>query len=122
MDALIISPTSKTLSVTCENGMIELKGCSIANDPRSFFNPIMNWVKEYIKRPEESTEIICKFDYIDTASFKHLFTILQELEGINKNNTKVIVKWYYYYEDPEILELGEILQGRLDLNFELISQ
>ena len=122
MEALTISPTSKTLSVNCENGLIELKGCSIANDPRSFFNPIMNWVKEYIKHPAELTEVICKFDYIDTASFKHLFTILQELVIINKDSNKVVVKWYYYYEDPEILELGEILQGRLDLNFELIAQ
>ena len=99
-----------------------MKGCSIANDPRSFFNPIINWVREYIKYPAELTEVICKFDYIDTASFKHLFTILQELVIINKDSTKVVVKWHYYYEDPEILELGEILQGRLDLNFELIAQ
>ena len=121
MNTLFIDPTKKSLAVRCEKGLIELNGCSITNDPRAFFNPIMDWVKEYIQNPEEKTEVICNFDYIDTASFKHLFTILREFVPVNNNKSKVQVKWYFSHDDPEILELGEILKGRLDFRFELIA-
>lgn len=121
MTNLKISPTKKTLGVKCEPGLISLEGCSITNDPRIFFKPIMDWVKEYMKEPEEVTEVLCKFDYIDTASFKNLYTLLQEMSEAKKPEHRIIVKWFFSYEDPEILELGEILKGRLGLEFELVS-
>ncbi len=121
MNDLSIKPTGKTLAVNCKKGRIEFLGCSITNDPKAFFSPVMEWVKKYNQEPEEITEVICKIEYIDSASFKNLFNLLKELTAIKKKQKKIVVKWYFDYEDPEVLELGEILKGRIDLDFELIQ-
>lgn len=121
MKALKIAATKKTLGVTCEPGLISFEGRSITNDPKAFFLPIMEWVDEYMKAPEELTEVLCKFDYIDTASFKNLYTILQNIYELKMPGHRVNIKWFFSYEDPEILELGEILKGRLGMDFEMVS-
>ncbi len=121
MKTLEILPTKKTLGVKCEPGLMSFEGCSITNNPKMFFKPIIDWVKEYMKTPEELTEILCKFDYIDTASFKNLYTIFQDMYEQKEAGHRIIIKWFFSYEDPEILELGEILKGRIGLDFELVS-
>lgn len=121
MDELTIRPTNKTLQVYCGEGKIEFEGCSITNDPRVFFKPIQEWVKEYGKNPPALTEVKLCFEYIDTASVKWVYQILQELKLSESDNHKIKVEWRYETDDPEILELGEIIQSKLDVEFEFVE-
>ena len=122
MKDLIIDKTAKTLEVRCAAGKIHFTGCSITNDPKVFFTPIKNWVKDYAKNPEKLTEVNLKFDYIDTASVKYVFEILSDLKVIHLNNgNSVIVNWFFDYDDPEILELGEIIQSKIAIPFSFVE-
>lgn len=122
MKDLTIDKTAKTLEVSCTAGRLEFAGCSITNDPKVFFNPIKNWIKEYIKKPKKLTEVNLKFDYIDTASVKYVFDILTELKELHaRDGYSVLVNWYFDYDDPEILELGEIIQGKMGMPFNFIE-
>lgn len=78
-------------------------------------------MKDYAKAPVEFTEIILNFEYIDTASVKFVYQILQEFVEEKPTSHKVKVKWYYDIDDPEILELGEIIHSKLDIDFEFID-
>ncbi len=101
---------------------IHFTGCSITNDPKVFFTPIKNWIKDYAKNPEKLTEVNLKFDYIDTASVKYVFEILSDLKVIHLNNgNSVIVNWFFDYDDPEILELGEIIQSKIAIPFSFVE-
>ena len=122
MKDLTIDKTAKTLEVSCKAVKLDFSGCSITNDPKVFFNPIKNWIKEYVKKPKKLTEVNLKFDYIDTASVKHVFDILSELKELHaRDGHSVLVNWYFDYDDPEILELGEIIQGKMGLPFNFIE-
>ncbi len=122
MKDLSINKTAKTLEVNCIPGKLDLIGCSITNDPRVFFTPIKNWVRDYIRKPEKLTEVNLKFDYIDTASVKYVFEILNDMKEVNlKKDYSVIVNWYFDYDDPEILELGEIIQSKIGIPFNFIE-
>lgn len=118
---LIIKSTSKSLDFFCSSGHIEIKGCSIVNDPKSFFKPIQNWVANYLKNPSNVNVINIKIDYIDSASTKYIFDILKSLEPLNSDKSSIKVFWHYDSNDPEILELGEILGGRIKIPFEFVG-
>jgi len=117
MENLIIKATPKSFDVTLENGLIEIKGCSIINDPKVFFKPIQTWIINYLKNPHDYTLINMKIDYVDSASTKFLFEILKSLEKLMSEERSAQVNWYYDVNDPEILELGEILAGRIKIPF-----
>lgn len=121
MEALIVKPTKKSPSINLMDGQLNFSGCSIINDPKDFFTPVLSWIKDYVKNPVDETEINIQFEYIDSASVKTFFDILKELEKLSRKK-KVGINWYFSVEDPEILELGEILQSKLKMDFKFVEE
>lgn len=118
MDNLKIQPTEKSLSVDVSYGVLNFKGRSILTDPKSFFEPIHNWVIKYLKKPAEETVVNIKLEYIDTASTQSLYQILRLLVGLKKMELILKVNWYIEDEDPEMKELGEMIEQRLGIEFQ----
>ena len=121
MEALIIKPTPKSLDIKCMPGEINLKGNSILEDPKVFFEPVQNWIDDYLKQPEERTTINLKLEYVDTASIHGIQEILARLRVLKNRGHEIIVNWYYDIDDPELLELGEIMDTRLKMDLNLIK-
>ena len=122
MDDLIIKPTEKSLAVDLSTGLLNFTGRSILTDPKSFFDPIHHWVTRYLKKPAEETIVNIKLEYIDTASTQSLYQILRLLVGIKKMDLVLKVNWYIEDEDPEMRELGEMIEQRLGVEFQYISE
>lgn len=120
MNTLHIEASEKTLEILCNKGCIDIKGCSILSNPEFFFTPLFKWLEAYIKNPDKKTIVNCRFEYIDTASFKHLYKFFKKLEDI-KLDYLVEINWYYDINDPEILELGELLENRVRFKVQFIS-
>ena len=121
MKDLKIMPTSKSLGIKCKSGYIELTGCSILNNPNVFFKPLRNWISDYLKNPNKVNVVNIKIEYLDSASTKQIFEILKSIENLNGEETSIKIDWYYDINDPEILEIGEILAGRVRIPFEFIQ-
>ena len=121
MDKLIIKATPKSLSVKFAPGELNLSGNSILSDPKIFFEPVLNWCKEYVDAPNEATTVNFKLEYVDTASVQLLIDILAVLGKLDHQVHTLNINWYYEPDDPELLELGEIMAGRLGLEFNFIQ-
>jgi hypothetical protein len=120
MDDLIIKPTEKSLAVDISYGILNFKGRSILTDPKQFFEPVNNWVIRYLRQPADETVVNVKLDYIDTASTQALYQILRQLNGVRKKGLVLMVNWYIEDEDPEMRELGEMVEQRLGIEFQFI--
>ncbi|MCK4991563.1 MAG: DUF1987 domain-containing protein [Bacteroidales bacterium] len=120
MDDLIIKPTDKSLAVDISYGIMNFTGRSILTDPKIFFEPINNWVIKYLKQPADETVINIKLEYIDTASTQSLYQILRQINGVRKKGLVLMVNWYIEDEDPEMKELGEMIEQRLGIEFQYI--
>ncbi|MCK5136606.1 MAG: DUF1987 domain-containing protein [Bacteroidales bacterium] len=120
MDDLIIKPTDKSLAVDISYGILNFMGRSILTDPKIFFDPINIWVNRYIKNPAEETVINIKLEYIDTASTQSLYQILRQINSVRKKGLVVMINWYIEDEDPEMKELGEMIEQRLGIEFQYI--
>lgn len=122
MEELILKSKRDTPHIVCRDGYLSMKGNSILADPKTFFLPISQWVEEYVTTKPEKTEVELNFDYVDTASVQSIFSILKILKKISGHEESVVVNWYYEFDDPELLEVGEIMQTRLNLNFNFVEQ
>lgn len=120
MDDLIIKPTDKSLAVDISYGILNFTGRSILTDPKIFFDPVNAWVNKYLKNPAEETVVNIKLEYIDTASTQSLYQILRQINSVRKKGLVLMVNWYIEAEDPEMKELGEMVEQRLGIEFQYI--
>jgi len=121
MNDLIIKPTDKSLAVDISYGILNFTGRSILTDPKVFFDPVNTWVEKYLKNPARETVVNVKLEYIDTASTQSLYQILRLLNGVRKKGLVLMLNWYIEDEDPEMKELGEMIEQRLGIEFQYIS-
>ncbi len=120
MEDLHLEPQKKTLDIKCVDGSISMFGNSLLPNPRKFFQPVFDWVTEYVKNPSKKTEVTLKFEYIDTASTQSLYQILRQLNGVRTNDFVLMVNWYIEDADPEMQELGEMIEQRMGIEFQYV--
>jgi hypothetical protein len=119
MKSLSLSPTSHTpyVSFDAETGTIELKGRSTPENSVEFYEPIMNWLDDYVKSPQETTKVQVRFEYFNTSSSKCILDIFKRLGVLPKNGKKIEVTWYYEEDDEDMQEAGEDYSDILGLPF-----
>lgn len=103
-----------------ENGKMEFSGRSLPENVKEFYNPIIEWIDDYLKEPESSTRVIFNFEYFNTASSKMILDIIEKLSELN-NNSDLKVDWYYIEEDDDMLEAGEDYSDITEIPFNFIS-
>jgi hypothetical protein len=124
MHELKISETKKTPKLVFDNtkGIIELKGSSIMEDTITFYNPVMEWVYEYIRNPKDTT-VNVHLEYFNTSSAKVLLILFKTLAKIERSGRKLEVNWYYADDDEDIMDSGHnfSMSAKLKFNFIEIS-
>lgn len=123
MKPLKILETNDSPEVTLdkERGRFEFYGKIMPENPKEFFEPIMDWFRQYVENPNSETQVIFKLDYFNTAASKKIIEILTLLQLIHQNNNKVLVNWYYKSIDEDMLESGETFSEIIHIPFKFIS-
>jgi hypothetical protein len=121
MELLKINATEDTPQVILdsENRIFEISGRSLPEDVVVFYQPVMQWLKEFEKSPIENFELSIKLEYFNTASSKLILDILLKLEDMFFNGTKLKVKWFYLSTDSDMKEAGEEYSEIVGLPFEI---
>lgn len=106
MTPLEIESTRNTPQVFLdkEAPIFSISGVSMPSNASSFFQPIIDWMKEYAQNPLAETLLIIRLEYYNTASTKYLLALMQLLESVRGAS----VVWYYPADQAEIaLEIEE---------------
>lgn len=98
-------------------GELLIAGKSLPENAAIFYNPVLEWMTEYSKKANSSTNFLVKLEYFNTASSKLLLDLLIILEDI-ENAT---IKWYYLEEDYDMEEAGEEFSDIIEVPFEFIE-
>lgn len=122
MKDLVIKGNNKTPNVEliATKGHLSFSGKSIPENTISFFQPIFDWVDEYILEPHEQTIFIVKLEYFNTSSSKALVEIFRKFEKLFKSGKEVLIQWYYEQDDEDMQETGEDFRDLLKIPVELI--
>ena len=104
MTQLNIKATKNTPMVNLNpEGKMIIQGRSIIEDTFTFYNPIIEWVKNCSSK-KFTLEV--RMEYMNTSSSKQVFTLLKSIKE-NYNIKDVYIKWYYESDDEDMLEMGK---------------
>jgi hypothetical protein len=124
MQKLVLQETDNTPNVVFdpEKNIFEISGSSHPENPAKYYNPILNWIDEYAKAPNKTTDIIFKLDYFNSSTAKYILNILWGFEKMSKAETsKVTFHWYYKEEDLDALASGERYAQLTTSEFRLVK-
>jgi len=120
MEALRIEQTDDSPKVILdqEGNFFEISGKSLPEDVVQFYQPVLDWLDEYRKKPKPFTRFDFKLSYFNTASSKLILDILMILEEMKEEGHGVLAKWISLASDEDMQEAGREYQEMVDVPFE----
>ena len=124
MQVLRIQKTKSSPEIILDPaGIIKIKGRSIQENAAEFFEPVQDWVADYVNEPAEITSVDINLEYFNSASARIFIALFQKITFVSLKNKKYVFNWYFEEGDEDILERGEYFASVLDIpiNFIRIS-
>ena len=105
--SLIIEQTPKTPQIDLDQltGDLIFSGKSIHENAAKIYEHVLNWVTEYIKNPNPTTNLRLNLEYFNTASILWLAKILRVLIHIKEPDYVLIV--HLYLPVDEFVEMND---------------
>ena len=119
MEPLVVEATPDSPAVLLDKaqGIFELKGRSMPEDPIEFYKPIIAWAADYVSEPNAVTEFVFRFEYFNTASSKRVLDLLMLLRPLIGS---IRVRWYFCEGDDDMFDTGEAFAEITGIPFEVI--
>lgn len=109
MENITIQETTYTPAIKLEeSGEISIKGKSYPENAFEFYEPIINWIEEYLDTTTNKTIANFEIIYFNSSTSKVLFEILDLFEEKCKDK-EIEVNWIYDKEDESSKDAGEEL-------------
>ena len=108
LKSILTEQTDKTPLIDLNHltGELILSGKSIPENAAKIFEPVLNWVNEYILRPKPITNLRINLEYFNTASSIWISKIMKVLTQINNPDFLLLVHLYVPLEEFE--DMNEI--------------
>jgi len=118
-----IEGTTKTPHLLCvfesDKLYISIKGRSIPEDAKDFYQPLMDLIENYAANPKPNTVVDFHFEYLNTSSSKSVIMFLKKLEALT--GSEKVVNWIYEKLDYDLKEAGEDYAMIIDIPFNLVQ-
>ena len=101
-----------------EDKLFEISGKSLPEDVMEFYQPVVDWLREYQKEPLAKTEFNLKLSYFNTASSKLIMDILLIFEEMVEEGHKVVIRWHSLRSDKDMQEAGKEFEEMINVPFE----
>jgi hypothetical protein len=114
MNELIIEQTPKTpqIDLNQTTGDLLFYGRSIPENATKLYEPVLNWVADYILHANQTTNLRLDLEYFNTASSIYLARILKLLTRINVPEYVLIIHLYFPVEEfDEMNEFEDIIDA-----------
>lgn len=114
MDPLFIDPTEETPQVhfDASRGYFRISGKSYPEDLLKFYNPLLDYIQEYVLNPAPLTRFELSWLYYNTATSKMLVRLLILLRD---HCPDLLVKWVCRKDYDLMIEKGEELRDLLGI-------
>ncbi|MGZ4035508.1 MAG: DUF1987 domain-containing protein [Bacteroidia bacterium] len=99
-----------------ENGIFEIKGVSLPLNGKDFYQPVLDFIDEYVKEPNKITLFVFNLKYFNISSSKMFLFMLYKLKELYDSGKAVVVIWSF--DDDDIREAGEDFQHMVDIPFQ----
>ena len=121
MNTLLIEGkmNSPLIDFNPKSGLLKIIGRSIPENPVKFYQPIEDWICNFIKTNPKDLILYVHLDYLNTHSTECLLILMKKLEIYYKaHNTNVKVSWNFDEDDEDMESLGQDLASIAVIPFE----
>ncbi|MEA3317178.1 MAG: DUF1987 domain-containing protein [Bacteroidota bacterium] len=120
MEKLLIEGTLDTPNIILDKdlGKFEISGKSFPEETKRFYTPVVNWLEEYCKNPNEKTNFFFKLDYFNSSTSTVFLDIIYLLDKLYKKNNNITIHWHHLDIDDDMLEAGEEFEEMVSIPFE----
>lgn len=103
------------INFNANTGQLQIAGRSIPEGiGYDFYQPLLEWVQDYVKKPAKRTDITFKLEYCNTASFEIIFReMLRRLDLLASSGNNVTMHWHYEKGDDDMKDAGQDLASLL---------
>lgn len=119
LEELFIERTQKTpeIDLSTVTGNLIFDGKSIPENAAKVYEPVMNWMTEYVNNPRPITNLRLNLEYYNTTSSIWLTKIIKALLLIKEPDFTLIIHLYLPVEDyDEINEFEDIKDAFLPIS------
>lgn len=111
-----LQPTIDTPEVTYtrDQHRLIIRGRSLPEDAWSFYEPVLDWAKDFIANGQQELTIEFFLEYFNSSSGRYLLELLSTLE---KSDKPIQVVWVSEPEDELMVEKGEEFSGLVSIPF-----
>jgi hypothetical protein len=101
LDKIFIEATYKTPEIDFDEhtGELILKGRCIPENTAKLFEPLLEWIGEYIKEPHTVTSFHLMLEYFNSSSLLWIIKVIKLLSKINKKGSQLFINLYFDNED-----------------------
>jgi hypothetical protein len=92
-------------------GDLIFSGKSIPENASSFYQDILVWVQEYIKKPKNNTNLRLNLEYFNSATSIWLAKIIKALCSVKKSGYTLIIHLYFDIEDFDIMHEDDLSEA-----------
>lgn len=124
MDKIVLKEPTRTtpfIKLDYDHGLIEFKGKLTPENCSDLFDPIIQWIDEYIDHPLDKTELNIQLEYFNTRSSIYLLDIFRKFECLTDKNRKIIINWICESDDFDMIEAGEDYQAIINIPINIIE-
>lgn len=114
----VASSVTPYLYFSAQDGVMEIKGKSISDDPDLFWNEAILWFENYVLTPQSVTIFKIDLEYFNIASSKRILFLLYKLNEITNKGFAARVEWFYRSSDLEMFEVGQDYAFMVKVPFE----
>ncbi|WP_026999628.1 DUF1987 domain-containing protein [Eisenibacter elegans] len=109
------------INFNADTGVLEISGESYHEYTLEFFQPVFDWLKNYMEASGRKIVLNFKMTYFNTSSSRRFLEIMTMLEEYhNSKKGEVVINWYYEENDLDMLESGEEYAEDVKVPFNLI--
>ena len=123
MENLIIKGDSNHPSVKFDaaKGIMELGGNSVPDKLSETYDPIFEWLNNYIEKPCKKTTFNFKLEYYNSTSQPYILEILKIIKKLHNSGKHIEINWYYLQEDEDLQEDGIRYQEIIDMPMNIVE-
>jgi len=114
---LLIKKTNSTpgINFDAESGLLQITGESFPENVVKFYNPIIDWIKDYLSSTDKETNIEFEIVYFNSSTSKIFMTLFDLLEKEFINGKKISVHWRCDKDNETAIECGEEFKEDISL-------
>lgn len=123
MKPIFIEQTTNTpyINFDPQTGILEINGRSIPEDSVKFYKPLIQWIDDYKKSPQDLIIISIQLEYFNSGTAKSLYRLLKKVTSMHDAINKVKLKWYYEQDDEEMMNSAKDYEILLNFPIQAIN-